>query len=721
MRSDDIRIESEEIDFIDSDLADQLAMQLARELTKQRFQSSPNQSGTQPTLIIIPPPMMSTALETIMETSETTSRSMTASGSATSDKSFITRTDSIHEIENPMTVSRMEVIVVDIPVATVRKSLSREATTEEAKEAKGSDNNDAKLHEGDISQEQEDPTINAGLHLMRRSQHLAVDASIEPATIETVSLMVDMANTSFDVEIEQLPEEHTSLVFVPDEQLEEAEITAVEVTSSDMSLSKEECSSTTASTLTLSRSESMSCELAVGAFYANPLLAEELESDDYDLSVAMLISEAIADQLTPVESSASGDELEQLVDMTHSIIYTGINVSIHAKSAKDVTYVELEEIPWGDVSMTVKLRREFVKSINVSVEAPPEMEETNAAVEMLFCEQSVSQMFTVTVNETRDEETRSIKSQKSLGTSEKSLPTSDSISLDIPSYVLKHNSTATITCELNADLGLDSVQWYKGKEPLRLVPGKIERCSEPAAEILTISNVQLGESDLYSVKACGELYPVAYLIVEQSDDDEDEDTQLETSQVEFLNPPETSFVMVGQTAMLSCQVNRSLLDVIWYRAGTAMRDSARIEVKHEGLWHHLIIKDVKLSDQAAYTAQVGNKSVTTQLIVEEQIEERVLSSSSSVEPEMYVIPQGSTATITCELEESVQPLDVSWIKDDRPVPLLSRLERVSHNAKHYLIIHDAQYEDSGIYCVRIDGLYHQVAQVVVKGAPPRGK
>lgn len=88
---------------------------------------------------------------------------------------------------------------------------------------------------------------------------------------------------------------------------------------------------------------------------------------------------------------------------------------------------------------------------------------------------------------------------------------------------------------------------------------------------------------------------------------------------------------------------------------------------------------------------------------------------------MYTVPRGSTATITCELEESVQPLNVSWFKDDRPLADLSRLERVSHNAKHYLIIRNAQFEDAGIYSVRIDGLYHQVAQVIVKDAAPKLK
>jgi hypothetical protein len=87
---------------------------------------------------------------------------------------------------------------------------------------------------------------------------------------------------------------------------------------------------------------------------------------------------------------------------------------------------------------------------------------------------------------------------------------------------------------------------------------------------------------------------------------------------------------------------------------------------------------------------------------------------------MYVIPQGSTATITCELEDTCQPMDVSWIKDDRPLPRVAKLERVSQDAKHYLIIHDAQLEDTGVYSVRIDGLHHQVAQVVVK-APRKEK
>ena len=84
----------------------------------------------------------------------------------------------------------------------------------------------------------------------------------------------------------------------------------------------------------------------------------------------------------------------------------------------------------------------------------------------------------------------------------------------------------------------------------------------------------------------------------------------------------------------------------------------------------------------------------------------------------YLVPEGCTATIACELEENDKYRKLSWRRDGQPISYrnTSKIEHLVNGLKHYLIIRDAHPEDSACYSVCIDSAEFKVAHVVVSSS-----
>uniref|UniRef100_A0A914ZVR6 Titin n=1 Tax=Parascaris univalens TaxID=6257 RepID=A0A914ZVR6_PARUN len=404
-------------------------------------------------------------------------------------------------------------------------------------------------------------------------------------------------------------------------------------------------------------------------------------------------------------NSASNGNIPLLEDNT------GVSVSIIARSIHDIVYASLEEIPWGEVSMHVYLTDvELARSTSHC----DSENRTNSLIQ------------NVTVSELNENERKSLRSQESFKSSQRSLAFSDRTdrydsmqSLNIPSYMLKEGSTATITCELNNFLSPSSqIDWFKGRVKVETVAGKIDRISHDLLEVLVISHVELADSDLYSIQVDDQVYPVACIIVEEESQVE---KQNEATPI-FLSPPQTLFVMEGQPAIISCQISEPGQNIVWYKEKKAIGCSERLKIESDDNgFHRLIIEDSELEDQGTYCAYLGNQFTSITLVVEEQIDEKELTiTASGTESEEddfreYVVPPGSTATIACELEKSDEIRELIWRKDGKNILFNddAKMEHVVNGLKHYLVIHDTQPSDSASYSVRINNAEFKVAHMTV--------
>lgn len=475
-----------------------------------------------------------------------------------------------------------------------------------------------------------------------------------------------------------------------------------------------------------------------------------IEQEPENLGLIIKITEDLVDYTSLTVFSPQDDEISEAhpyyldpnTDFTETSSFdeyegddtkTGINVSIIARSLHDSIYASLEEIPWGEVAMTLK-ENEMCKSVDTSLQ------------------------FNVTVSENADER-KSLRSQPSLKESQNSIAESNTLSntsINIPSYVIKLGSTATITCELNNYLAPNSkIDWVKGKKLVVKTLGKFDRISHDLLEVLIINNVDYSDNELYSLRVNNDIFPVAFLLVEDSTED----------LPNILTPPQTQFVMEGQPTEISIQVTKNGQDVVWFKDKKPLANSMRQTIGFSENFSKVIFSETRTSDQGTYVAMLREQAITITLVVEgkhvacssgndftyilfcalvnlgeiispaclcvpyacpnfvclERIDEKevtvVASGTESEDDDIqeYLVPPGSTATIACELEESDNRRSLIWIRDGRPLMFNQshKLEHVVNGLKHYLVIHDTGISDSGLYSVSISGTEFRVAHLVV--------
>lgn len=306
-------------------------------------------------------------------------------------------------------------------------------------------------------------------------------------------------------------------------------------------------------------------------------------------------SETDEDLLNQKHQSSTDEDSEK---------YTGVSVSIAARSLHDVARASLEEIPWGEVSIHIVMQSDMVRSVSDS-------EAKNSLIQ------------NVTVSESNETEKRSLRSHESFrSSSQRSFDLSEFgdrydswQNVNVPCYVIREGSTATITCEFNNFLYPGSIiDWFRGKAVIEIEPGKTDRISHDLLEVLVISHIELSDGDVYSIRVNDVVYPIACLIVEDADTSSDKID----GDIRFLSPPQTLFVMEGQPAIISCQVSAIDQKVEWCKDNkkwVAENGRVRFEADQFG-YHRIIIDKSELEDQGTYYAFLGDHFTTVTLVVE---------------------------------------------------------------------------------------------------------
>ncbi|XP_037554230.1 obscurin [Nematolebias whitei] len=258
--------------------------------------------------------------------------------------------------------------------------------------------------------------------------------------------------------------------------------------------------------------------------------------------------------------------------------------------------------------------------------------------------------------------------------------------------VVIERQTATLSCTTSDST--TSVTWKRNHIPLQS-GDKYLLQKQGKVNLLLIHDVELQDAGVYSCDT-GDAQSNAKLIV----------TELPPFFQEELQSVEAE---EGSSVSFYCELSKLGVPIQWKKDRVPIRTSWKYEMRQDGCFLQLYIKDLKLEDSGTYSCQAGSAESTATMSVKE-VPPFFKKELRSVEAE-----EGGAVSMQCEL--SKHGVSVQWKKNRLPLRASRKYEMKQDGCLIQLFINELKPEDSGSYTCQA-GSTETIAQVLVKERSP---
>ncbi|XP_019626723.1 PREDICTED: obscurin-like [Branchiostoma belcheri] len=239
-------------------------------------------------------------------------------------------------------------------------------------------------------------------------------------------------------------------------------------------------------------------------------------------------------------------------------------------------------------------------------------------------------------------------------------------------YAVEFDKQAKFSCRMTQEDA--EATWYKEEEVIE-ASDKFEIVRDGHEHHLIIKDIKLEDQTNYSCaskhrKTTANLFVEAFIDFEPGLEDQ-------------------YAVEADEKAQFTCKMTKANADATWFRDDIVLEQSDKYEMLVDGQVHTLIIHDILLTDQTAYSCASKHNKTTANLFVEALID------FPSKLKDQYAVEGDAKAVFTCQMTAANS--EATWYREDDVLEKSDKYETSVDGYVYMLVVKDVKREDETYY------------------------